>query len=110
GQREHQLSDALGSERVRGQTTCFGVDRASCRERGGQGGSALRLNADYAGASSEPCRDSADQPAAAYRDEQRVNIRSLLFEFEPHCALAQHGFGLIVSMDWQRSGLSRPLF
>ena len=55
-----------------------------------------------------PGGDAADQAAAANRDQQRIELRRLLFEFQRQRALSQHGLVLVKGMDGQRARLLLP--
>ena len=46
-----------------------------------------------------PGGDAADQPAAADRDQQRVEVGRLLLELEADAARAQHGLDLVEGVD-----------
>ena len=64
----------------------------------------LRLDADDANLACEPCGEAADQPAAADRDQQRVE-RRILLQLHADRALAEHRLGLVERMHRHRAGL-----
>jgi hypothetical protein len=69
-----------------------------------QGRRQFRLDRDDADTAGIPGCNAADQPAAAYRDEERVDLRCIVFYLAPDRALADHGFGLVVCMSGERAG------
>ena len=106
---KHEISDPARRQRIGGDASGGRIDWLSGLECAGQGGRGFGFDSDDAAAAREPRRDSADQAASADRHQQRVVIRSLLFEFEADRALAQQGLDLLVGMDRQRTRLRHPL-
>ena len=51
-----------------------------------------------------PGGDAADQPAAADRDKQRIEIARLIFQLLAERALAEKRLGLIEGMHFERAG------
>jgi hypothetical protein len=61
-----------------------------------------RYHADFA---LVPGTNSADQPAAADRDQERVDLRQVGFQLHSERALAEHRLRLVVRVNRERSGL-----
>ena len=80
------------------------------QHRFGQGRGRFRLDADDPDASLIPGSDAADQPAAAHRDQQRIEVSGLLLELEADGALAEQGFALVKGVDRERARLGDPCF
>src|SRR5712692_11618190 len=76
-----------------------------CQRRRG-----FRLDADELDCSGVPGGDAADETAATHGNEQRVEFRILLLEFEADGSLTEQGFELIVSMNGHSAGLRGPGF
>src|SRR5260370_41809147 len=70
----------------------------------------FRLDADQFDFSRIPRSDAPDETAAANGDEQSVQLRALLLEFEADASLTEQGFKLIVGVNAQSAGLRRPSF
>ena len=68
---------------------------------------ALRLDADHLDAAAVPRRDAGDQPAAADRDQNGVELGRILFPFEPDRALAGDRLGRVIGVHRKRAALSR---
>ncbi|MHC2740901.1 hypothetical protein ACVMFA_006688 [Bradyrhizobium liaoningense] len=83
-----------------GASTGAPASNAACRVR-----RLLRLDRDDARPAGVPRRNAADQPAAADRHQQRVDVWRVLLQLQSDAALAEQGFGLIVGMDGKRPGL-----
>src|SRR5260370_15164134 len=70
----------------------------------------FRLDADQFDFSRIPRSDAPDETAAANGDEQSVQLRALLLEFEADASLTEQGFKLIVGVNAHGAGLRRPSF
>ena len=105
GDGEHDLPHAPGRQGIGGDAAGLGIHRRAGRQRLVEGGGELRLDADDLDPSGIPGSDAADEPAAAHRHEERVEIGRILLEFQPDAALAEQGLGLVIGMDGQRPRL-----
>jgi hypothetical protein len=70
----------------------------------------IGLDADDVNAAAVPGGDAADQPAAADRDQQRIDLRRIAFDLQPDRALPEQRFRLVERMHWQRTRLRHELF
>ena len=104
--REHQLADAARREGVGGDAVGRRVDRDPGRERARERRCAFRLDADDAHAPRVPGCDPTDQPAAADRDEQRVDLRQLPLDLRAERRLSQQRLALVEGVHGQRARLS----
>ena len=66
------------------------------------------LDADEADPTLVPCGHSAEQASATHRDEERIELRSLLLELEPERTLAEQCLRLIEGMYLQRARNGSP--
>ena len=78
--------------------------------RFGEGRGRFRLDADDPDASLIPDRDAANQPAAAHRDERRIEVSRLFLQLEADGSLAKQGFALVKGVDRERARLGDPCF
>jgi hypothetical protein len=60
-----------------------------------QGRRQFRLDGNDADAAGIPGCNATDQATAAYGDEERVDLRCIVFYLEPNRALSDHGLGLV---------------
>src|SRR5262249_19068248 len=97
--RKHQRAYTTWGERIRRDPPPFSVDRVSSVQRLIECGRGLRLDADYLDAAGVPACDTANKPAAADRDKERVEVRDLFLKFQTYCPLAEQRSYLIVRMD-----------
>ena len=102
GDGVHERADAAGCERIRRYATSRGVDRFSCLERHHQRWGGFGLDSDHLDLIAKPRRNSGNQPAAANRDEQSIEIRDLILDLQPGCSLAQQCFALVEGVDRER--------
>jgi hypothetical protein len=93
---------------TRGDAACLGVDRPSGLQRAKQRRRRLRLDPDDPDPPSVPRGDAADQPAAADRDEKRVEIGELFFDLAAERRLPKQCLALVEGMDRRGAGLRRP--
>ena len=101
-----EVADILRAPRESAATEFdLDVDRPARGEGSVQGPRALRLDADDADAARKPARDAGDQPAAADRDEDRVEGRAVLLPFEADGALARDRRLGVEGMHAQRAAL-----
>ncbi len=104
--REYPFTDPPRRQRIRRQAA--GLDRMSGLERLGQCGRGERLDADDLDAAGVPGGDPRDQPAAAHRHQNRIDIRCLRGKLEPERSLPHDGLVLIERRDRHGAGLPRP--
>src|SRR5262249_46935982 len=109
-EREHEVADASGGERIGGDTAGFAIDGMAGLECAIEGWGAGGFDADDAHAALIPGRDSSNEAAASAGHQQSIDLRGLLLEFEADAALPEEGFRLIVGMDGHRAGSGGPLF
>jgi hypothetical protein len=72
GQREHELADLTGRERLSGDPTSLRIDRPSRLARPKEGRSRTRFNSHESNPSSEPRRHATDEATAADGNEQVI--------------------------------------
>src|SRR3546814_11070183 len=82
--------------------SALGVDRLSRGQRLEQGRRTLRLDCDDTDAPGEPGGDAADEPAAAGRHQQGVDLRQIGLDLEPDAALTEQRLRLVEGMHRQR--------
>ena len=70
-----------------------------------QGRRQLRLYGDDARRPAIPRGNAADQSAAADRDQERVDVGRVLFQFQPDRALAKQGLLLVKGVNRHGAGL-----
>ena len=76
--------------------------RFACFKRSGKTGDILRFDRDNLDVRSQRFdgqRNSGDQTGAAHRNDDRIEIRNLLNDFEAHRSLAGDDGGIIVAVD-----------
>ena len=105
---EVPFADPSCAERIGGDRLDRDVDRAAGFERRMQRARTFRLDADDLDPSGEPGGDAGDQPAAADRDEHRVERRQgealkVLLPFEGDRAGAGDRLGRVVGVDFERA-------
>ncbi len=114
GDREIQRADSPRRERIGGDATGFGVDRATGLERPGECRRQLRLHPDESRArlagTIVPDGGPADQSAPADGDEKRLQVRRLLLELGRDGAGAEERLDLIVGVHAHRARGRDPAF
>ena len=110
GDVEIEFADALRAERVGGERLDRHVDRRVRLQRRVKRARTFRLDANDFDPAREPGGDSGDEPAAANRDENRVELSrakpfEVLLPFQRHRALTRDRLDRIVRMDRQRAAL-----
>ena len=110
GDIEIEFANPLCAERIRGERVDGYVNRLFRLQRGVERARAFRLDADDLDPASKPGGDAGDEPAAADRNEDRVELLKpqsfdVLLPFERHRPLAGHRLDRIVRMDQERAAL-----
>ena len=104
------LANTTWREQIGCEPSGFGIDGSPRRECARQRGRRLRLHANHADPPLVPRGDAADQPAAADRDQQRIQIGDLVLQLQADRCLTKQSLALIEGMNGERSGLRRPGF
>jgi len=110
GDGEHQFADAFRSERIGGNSSRGAVDGMSGFEGIVQCRCCFWLDADHLDAVLTPGGDAADESATADGNEQGIEVRRLLLEFETNRALAEQRLGLVIRVYRERARLGGPAF
>jgi hypothetical protein len=103
--RKHQLADAPRRERVGRDPSSRCVHGVARGERTLERRRSFRLDGDDFDAARVPGGDAADMPAAADRDEQRIEAGRLLLKLQADAALAEQRLRLVEGVHGKRARL-----
>jgi hypothetical protein len=99
GYRIIESADTLRSQTVGGDAATWRINWVTGRECGIQCRCPIRLDANDLDAARKPGGDARDQTPTPNRDQQRVDVRCVRFEFEPDGTLTEQRLQRWVSIE-----------